>query len=402
MKNLYRNKTLVILFVGAIYICLTMGVRQSFGLYLKPFTGELGVMGVGAFSLAVGLQNIAWGLASPFFGIFADRRGPVMAVASGGALYVAGLLLMASATSGSGVVIGQLLIGVGIGGAGFSVILGMVGKVAPAKHRSTVLAVVTAAGSFGQFALVPLAQQLILSFGVRESLYGLAMIAIFMVILAPLLKLPENAPRATHNNRAPLALKQALSLRSYMLLTVGFFVCGFQLVFIATHLPQYVADNGISDQAAAWALSMVGLFNIIGTLACGWLGDKFPKKNVLSLFYLARSAVIILFLVIPISSTSVVVFGALIGLFWLGTVPLTSGLISVFFGVRYLSMLYGVTFLMHQLGSSLGAWMGGWFYSLWGNYDMMWTIAILLGFVAALLHYPIKEREDERFIRQFA
>ena len=186
------------------------------------------------------------------------------------------------------------------------------------------------------------------------------------------------------------------------LLTLGFFVCGFQVVFVATHLPKYVADHGLPESAAAVALSMVGLFNIFGTLACGWLGDRFPKKNVLAIFYLLRSAVIVLFLMVPLTPLSVAVFGALIGLLWLGTVPLTSGLISVFFGVRHLSMLYGVTFLMHQIGSFLGAWLGGWFYDIFQNYNAMWTLAILLGVVAAVLHWPIVERTNEKFARSFA
>ena len=377
-----------------------MGVRQSFGLYLAPFA-EFGV-DAGVFSLAVGLQNILWGIASPLFGALADRRGPVLAAASGGALYVFGLLFMASASGGAGVVLGQCFIGAGIAGAGFSVILGAAGKVARPERRSMVLAAVSAAGSFGQFALVPPAQYMLEHWGARESLRALAVVAFLMVILAPLLKLPSSAPVAAGGKSGKGALRCALGSRGYILLTLGFFVCGFQLVFIATHLPRYAADNGVSDSAAAWALAMVGLFNIFGTLACGWLGGIFLKKNVLSIFYLLRSAVILFFLVVPLSDVSVVVFGALMGLLWLGTVPLTSGLISVFFGVRHLSMLYGVTFLMHQLGSFFGAWLGGRLYAEFGDYDIMWFTAAGLGVVAALLHWPISEREDKTFARSYA
>ena len=395
-----RERTTIIV-VGALFICLTMGFRQSFGLYLKPFTEALAIVDVGVFSLAVGLQNIVWGIASPLFGILSDRRGPVLATALGGFLYAAGLFVMAAAASGGGIIGGQVLVGLGIGGAGFSVILGAVGKVAPPSRRSMILAIVAAAGSFGQFALVPVAQYLLELFGARQSLLVLSALALLMLGLSPLMRLPLSAPIVSGGGGGG-ALRCALGVRGYVLLTVGFFVCGFQVVFIATHLPKYVADNGVSESAAAWALSMVGLFNIIGTLACGWLGDKFAKKDVLAVFYLARSAVIGLFLVVPLSSVSVVVFGALIGLLWLGTVPLTSGLISVFFGVRYLSMLYGVTFLMHQVGSFFGAWLGGRIYDLYGNYDIMWAIAVILGIVAALLHWPILERADERFARNFA
>lgn len=396
-----RDRAVIIIAVGAVFICLTMGFRQSFGLYLRPFTEEMQIADIGVFSLAVGLQNILWGIASPFFGMLADKRGPAVAAAIGGALYAAGLFVMAGATSGGGVIAGQSLVGIGIGGAGFSVILGAAGKVAPPAHRSMVLAAVAAAGSFGQFALVPLAQLLLEQFGARESLYALAAGALLMVALAPLLRLPSDARTAAGQSGSG-ALLCALEVRGYVLLTLGFFVCGFQVVFIATHLPKYVSDNGIPESAAAWALAMVGLFNIFGTLACGWLGDRFPKKNVLAIFYLLRSAVIVLFLLVPLSSFSVVAFGALIGLLWLGTVPLTSGLISVFFGVRHLSMLYGVTFLMHQAGSFLGAWMGGRIYAAFANYDLMWAFAIALGVVAALLHWPIAERADEKFARSFA
>ncbi|MBE8158899.1 MAG: MFS transporter, partial [Betaproteobacteria bacterium] len=198
------------------------------------------------------------------------------------------------------------------------------------------------------------------------------------------------------------ALRCALGSRAYLLLLLGFFVCGFQVVFIATHLPKYVSDNGISESAATWALSMVGLFNIFGTLACGWLGDRFLKKDVLAVFYLLRSAVIAVFVITPLTDFSVIAFGALIGLLWLGTVPLTSGLVSVFFGVRHISMLYGVVFLMHQIGSFFGAWLGGRLYDAFGNYDIMWGTAVALGVVAAFLHWPIAEREDERFARAYA
>ena len=394
-----RDRAAIVLAVCAAYIFLTMGFRQSFGLYMAPFT-ELKITDIGAFSLAIGMQNIFWGIASPFFGAFADRRGPAGAAAVGGALYAAGLFVMAAAVGGGGVLLGQMLVGAGIGGAGFSVMLGAAGKVAPPAHRSMILAAVAAAGSLGQFALVPPVQGLLEHFGARESLYAMAACALLMVALAPLLRLPSGARTAGQSGGG--ALMCALRVRGYVLLTLGFFVCGFQVVFVATHLPKYVADNGISDSVAAWALAMVGLCNVFGTLACGWLGDRYPKKNVLTAFYLARSAIIALFWLAPISSFSVVAFGAALGFLWLGTVPLTSGLISVFFGVRHLSMLYGVTFLMHQVGSFLGAWMGGKIYAAYSNYDLMWALMILSGVVAALLHSPISERADDKFTRAFA
>lgn len=400
MGRIAADRAAIVIAAGAVFICMTMGFRQGFGLYLAPFTGPLGVLDIGMFSLAVGMQNIVWGLAAPIFGMLADRHGPARVAAGGGALYAAGLMLMAAAGSGAEVMMGQILVGMGIGGAGFSVVLGAVGKVAKPERRSMTLAIVTAAGSFGQFALVPLAQGLIEAFGPRESLYILSAVALIMVAISPMLRLPKGAPLAAAKDKG--VLSSALSVRSYSLLTLGFFVCGFQVVFVATHLPKYVSDFGVPEQAAAWALAMVGLCNIFGTLACGWLGDRLPKKNVLAIFYLLRSAVIIGFIVIPPTPFTVVLFGALIGFLWLGTVPLTSGLISVFFGVRHLSMLYGVTFLMHQVGSFLGAWLGGAIYDYFGSYDVMWWLTVLSGVVAAFLHWPIVEKPDEKFARAYA
>lgn len=396
-----RDRAVVIIAAGAFFICATMGVRQSFGLFLTPYTADLGV-GRDVFSLAVALQNMMWGIASPLFGALADRRGPVAATMLGGLFYTAGLLLMAAAAGGGMLVWAQLFVGMGMAGAGFSVILGTVGKVARPERRSISLGIVSAAGSFGQFAIVPLAQWGIDAFGARGGVMLLAAVAFLMVLCAPLLKLPADAPTAKASDASATVLRQAFLSRSYVLLFFGFFVCGFQVVFVATHLPSYVADAGLPPHTAVAALSLIGLFNIFGTLFCGWVGEKMPKKDALAIFYLLRSLVILLFLWVPLTSASVVVFGAAIGFLWLGTVPLTSGLVAVFFGTRHMSMLYGGVFFSHQIGSFLGAWLGGALFEWSGSYDIVWYLSVALGVVAALLHYPITENRDAPFCRRFA
>ncbi len=393
----------VVIAVGAVYICITMGLRQGFGLYLAPFSEMLGISR-GSFAFAVAMQNMLWGLASPVFGAFADRRGVAAAAALGGGFYAAGMLLMASASGGATLLFAQSVIGLGMAGAGFSVILGAVGKAARPERRSFSLALVTAAGSAGQFLLVPLAQWGISALGARETIIALSAFAFLLIVLAPLLRVSPKAgaANAIRVEAAGDVLRQAFSSRSYVLLFFGFFVCGFQVVFVATHLPAYAADAGIAPSAAAWALALVGLFNIAGTMFCGWAGDRYSKKNSLALFYLGRSAVIACFLFAPISEFSVLVFGAAVGFLWLGTVPLTSGLVAVFFGTRHLSMLYGAIFLSHQAGSFLGAWLGGVLYDATGSYDAVWGICIALGIAAAVLHYPIRELADAPFARRFA
>lgn len=390
----------MILVVGAFFICTTMGVRQSFGLFLTPYTTDLNI-GRDLFSLAIAAQNLLWGLMSPMFGALADRRGPVSAAAAGGLLYTGGVLLMAVAGGGGMLFAGQILIGMGLAGAGFSVILGTVGKVVSPRRRSMALGVVSAAGSFGQFALVPVAQWGMDSFGFRGGMMFLALFTFLMVAAAPLLKLPQSAPKAQTSESISAVLRAAFASRSYVLLCCGFFVCGFQVVFIATHMPAYVEDAGLPVSVTVTALALIGLFNMFGTVFFGWTGDVMPKKTTLTIFYLLRSLVIAIFLITPLTATSVIVFGAAIGFLWLGTVPLTSGLVAVICGTRHMSMLYGCVFVAHQLGSFFGALAGGVVYEAFGNYDLVWYAAIVLGIVAGLLHYPIKERADANFVRQF-
>ena len=387
---------IVTLVCGATLISLALGMRQGFGLFLPPIAAEFEI-GRGTVALAIALQNLAWGLFSPFFGGFADKYSPRLAVAAGGLLYAAGLAVMGTADGGGDILLGQLIVGMGLGGVGFSVVLGVVGRAAPTEKRSLAFGVVTAGGSFGQFAVVPVQESLLSAFGWSEALIILAAASTVMVVFALGLKNGEDGnSRHTDDQTMGDALSEAVSHRGFVLLTTGFFVCGFQVVFIATHLPAFLQDKGVDPQWAAWSLALVGLFNIAGSLAAGWTGDRFSKRTSLAWFYLTRAVIIATFVLLPISAGSALVFGALIGLFWLGTVPLTSGLVATFFGTRYMSMLYGIVFFSHQIGSFFGAWAGGYIYDRFGSYDLMWWLTVASGVVAFVLHMMINERPAPR------
>ena len=398
----WNRRALIVLACAGGLISITMGLRQGFGLFLSPVTEALSTSRE-AFSLAIAAQNLVWGAFSPVFGGFADRYGTARVAFVGAILYAAGLGAMALANDANGIILGQALVGMGIAGAGFSVALGAVGRSAPPEKLSLALGIATAAGSLGQFLLVPVGQGFLDSIGWRGAFGAMAAIALVMCAIAPGLRGGNASLNSQGKNEAAESsfgvLARALPHRDYILLTIGFFACGFQVVFITTHLPAYLEDRGGASWAAAAALAMVGLFNIFGTLACGWLGGKKSKKDLLSLLYLARSAAIAVFVLAPPSDLGAVIFGAIIGIFWLGTVPLTSGLVAVFFGARHLSMLYGVTFLSHQIGSFLGAWFGGALYDLTGGYAAAWWSCVAVGIIAAILHYPIRESAAPRFAR---
>lgn len=379
-----------VLICGALILTLLMGLRQSMGLFLAPMTMELHVgREVYAFGLAV--SNLLWGFAGPFAGMLADKYGTGRMVLVGGALYVAGFFALAGAQDGNLIMLGNVLQGFAMAGAGFSIILGAVGRAAPPEKRSWALGIVSAGGSFGQFAFVPYASYFLSAYDWRMALFVLAFTAIAILPLARGVAGFAAAPASRGAQTAGEALKEAMGHSGFWLLTIGFFVCGFQVVFVAVHLPAYVADKGLESWSAAWALALVGLFNIVGTYTAGVMGNKGRKKKLLSGIYLARSAVFVLFLVTPVSEITVLIFGAALGLFWLSTVPLTSGLVAQIFGTTWMSMLYGIVFLSHQVGSFLGAWLGGKFFDMYGNYDIVWGICVALGFVAAALHWPIKD-----------
>lgn len=391
---------IVILLAGSAMVTVTLGIRQVFGLFVIPVSNELGG-GVQFFSLAIAFQNLMWGLSSPLFGAVADRYGAWRVAATGALLYAIGLLLMALYVTDAGVLIGQIFIGMGLGSAGISIAVGAVARAAPPEKRSLALGLVTSFGSFGQFALVPFTHELMSSYGWQTALVILSVIMASMVAVTLGLRGDGQSDKnkASVTDIAKLtaagALQSAISSRDYILLTSGFFVCGLQLVFITTHLPTYITDAGISIDVAGWALALIGLFNIIGAFLCGWLGGITSKKNVLASIYLLRSVAIIAFISTPVTTFSVLAFGAAMGLLWLGTIPLTSGLIVVFFGPKHLSMLYGVVFLSHQIGSFVGAWVGGIWYDAYGNYEAMWWLNIGFGIFAFIVNWLIREPKPD-------
>lgn len=380
---------------GALILTLATGLRATFGLFLKPISFDLTISRE-LFGFGIAVQNLLWGAASPFLGAIADKYGTGRVIAAGALCYAAGLLAIGYATSGTEVILGNVLVGIALAGSGFSVVLGAIGRAAPPEKRSMALGIITAGGSFGQFAMVPYAHVLMEALDWRMAMIGLAITALVMLpLIQPVTTVSSVAP-AGRPQSLQQALAEAFRHQGFWLLTAGFFVCGFQLVFVATHLPAFLADRGLPTWVGAWTLALVGLFNIVGSYVCGMLGGRYSKKNLLALVYALRSFVFLLFMVMPLSEYSVLLFGALLGLLWLGTVPLTSGLVAYIFGPAYMSMLYGVVFFSHQIGSFLGAWLGGYFYDVLGSYDAMWWICVALGFAAAALHFPIVERPVPR------
>jgi MFS family permease len=390
-----RRHALLIIVLGGLVVTLAMGLRHGFGLFLEPMSSELG-WGRGVFAFALALQNLLWGLSQPFAGAIADRFGAARVVVIGGALYVLGLLFMGLSESALGMTLSAgVLIGLGLSGTTFSVILGAVGRAVAPEKRSMAMGIVSAAGSFGQFAMLPGTLGLMGWLGWSAALLAMGAIAALMLPLGALLRDRPSA-KAASDISLGAALNEASNHRGFWLLCLGFFVCGFQVVFIGVHLPGYLFDNGIAVQVGSTVLALVGLFNIFGTYAAGWLGGRYAKPRLLTWLYLIRGVVITLFLVAPLSPGSAYLFGIAMGLLWLSTVPLTNGIVASVFGVQHLSMLGGIVFLFHQLGSFMGVWLGGFLYDLQGDYAVVWNIAILLSVVAAALHWFISERPVSR------
>jgi predicted MFS family arabinose efflux permease len=383
---------------GAAILAIALGIRQTFGLLLAPMSIDLGI-GRESFALALAIQNLLWGMAQPLAGMVADKFGPMRVLAAGTAAYAAGLAVMSGAAGPTDLTFGAgLLIGVALSCTSFAVVLGAVGRAVPAEKRSMALGLASAGGSFGQFAMAPIGQALISEWGWADALMGMALLSLLMAPLAVILL--RARPAGDSRTGEPLAVGQSLGEalaeagrhRGYWYLTTAFFVCGFQVVFIGVHLPAYLSDLGLPDTLGATALALIGFFNIVGTWLCGALGGRYTKKYVLSLLYLLRAMTIALFLALPKTETTVLAFAAVIGLLWLGTVPLTSGLVAQIFGIRYMSTLFGIVFFSHQLGSFLGVWLGGRVFDMTGNYDAIWLASIALGIAAALLHLPITDR----------
>jgi MFS family permease len=392
-----KNPTLYVIVAAALILSAAMGIRQTFGLFIGPFSFDRGLP-VTLIAFAIALHNLVWGFAQPFAGAAADRYGAAPVVAFGATTFAAGLALAAAVPSSLALIVGLgLLVGIGVSCTTFGVVLTAVGRIATPAQRSMAMGLASAGGSLGQVLMVPFAQMVRESSGVSTSLFALAFL---MLIAAPFGILLDRrhkdaaaplaqAPSAVVSLRATLA--HATRHRGYRLLTLGFFTCGFQLAFIATHLPGYLTLCHMPMGLGATALALIGLFNMAGSWACGWLGGRFRQQHVLGWLYLIRGVTIAAFFLLPKSTLSVVLFAAVMGLTWLGTVPLTSGLIAKVFGTRHLGTLFGVVFLSHQLGSFLGAWLGGYVFDVTGSYTLIWGATALAGLFAALLHFPIDD-----------
>ena len=381
-----------VLLAGAAIVTLSMGIRHGFGLWLQPMTVERGWTRE-TFAFALAVQNLAWGLAGPVAGGLADRFGAFRVLLVGGLLYALGLGLMAISTTalafaGSA----GLLIGMAQSGTTYAVIYGVIARQVDPSRRSWAMGVAAAAGSFGQFLMVPVESWLIGTTGWQNALFILGLAALLILPLAFGLREPAESPAAGGPRQSVgAALREAFAYPSFRLLMAGYFVCGFQVVFIGVHLPSYLKDRGFGPEVATIALMLIGLFNVFGTYATGALGQRLAKRHILAAIYLLRALSIVLFLWAPLTPGSVYLFSAVMGLLWLSTVPPTNAIVAQIFGVQYMSMLGGFVFLSHQVGSFLGAWLGGTLYERTGSYDLVWWIAVALGVFAALVNLPVRE-----------
>ena len=386
-----------VLVCSAAIVTLSMGIRHGFGLWLQPVTMDRGWTRE-TFAFAIAIQNLTWGLVGPFAGMLADRLGAFRVLVIGAALYALGLILMAFASSGLAFTgSAGLLIGMAQAGTTYAIVYGVIGRNVATEKRSWAMGVTAAAGSFGQFLMVPLDSWLISSLGWQQALVLTGCLALAIVPLALGLKEPKAAvrPGAVHQSIGN-AVREAFGYRSFQLLMAGYFVCGFQVVFIAVHMPSYLKDHGLSPEVATVALALIGLFNVVGTYAAGTLAQRIAKSHLLAGIYALRSLAIVAFLLLPLTPMSVYMFSGAMGLLWLSTIPLTNAVVAQIFGVKHFSMLGGFVFLAHQIGSFLGVWLGGKLYDSTGSYDLVWWIAVALGVFAALINLPVRESAIER------
>jgi MFS family permease len=383
-----------IIIAGSLIAMITFGPRSAMGFFQLPLLADTG-WDRQTFGFAMAVQNLFWGIGQPFFGAFADKYGTAKVLIMSAILYAAGLLLMANPSSPALLHLGGgVLIGLGIAAGSFSVILSSFARNVTPSQRSMAFGIATAAGSAGMFVFAPLAQGLISTVGWREGLMAMALLMGLIPVLA--IPLRGNAQSGSQSQAAfeqtvGEALREALGHRSYLLLVSGFFVCGFQVAFITAHFPAYLLDIGIDARYAVIAMALIGAFNIIGSLAAGAIGQVYSKPWFLAFIYLARSIVVTIFLLMPITPVSVIIFSAVMGLLWLSTVPPTNGLVAIMFGTRHLGLLGGIVFFSHQIGSFLGVWMGGYLYDHFGSYDVVWWLGVALGLFAFVVHVPIKE-----------
>lgn len=390
-----RASTWLIVVAGCLIAMLTFGPRSASGFFLLPMSSQFG-WGRDVFGLALALQNLLWGLGSPFAGAIADRFGTVKVLCAGAIVYAGGLALMSMAiTPGLLHLSAGVMVGFGLSACSFNLVLAAFGKLLPERWRSLGFGAGTAAGSFGQFLFPPLATGLIGSVGWQETLVIFAVILLLVIPLSFALATRGSATPSTASAPAQslgAALSEAFGHPSYVFLVLGFFTCGFQLAFVTVHMPAYLADNGITPAVGGTTLALIGLFNIVGSIGAGALASRFSRKWMLAFIYAARGVAIAIFVLAPISPMSCFVFGAAIGLLWLSTVPPTSGLVMLMFGTRYMAMLYGFAFFSHQVGGFLGVYLGGILYEMTGSYGVVWWLSVALSFASAAINLPIRER----------
>ncbi|WP_429093768.1 MFS transporter [Aminobacter sp. BE322] len=393
------NVPWLIIICGCLIAALTFGPRSAMGFFQLPMLAEKGWDRT-TFGLAMAIQNLFWGLGQPIFGALADRFGSWRVLTLGAVLYAIGLYLMANADSASMLYIsGGVLVGLGVAAGSFSIVLAAFARNTTPQNRSLVFGIGTAAGSAGMFVFAPISQGLIDAYGWSDTLVFMAIAMLAIPVLAiPLVGNSRSGKvsAAEIDQTLGQALSEAFAHKSYLLLVSGFFVCGFQVAFITAHFPAYIRDIGIDARYAVIALALIGFFNIIGSLGSGIIGQRYSKPIFLAWIYLARSALVTAFLLLPQTPTSVIVFATLMGLLWLSTVPPTNGLVAIMFGTRHLGMLAGIVFFSHQIGSFLGVWLGGYLYDRFGTYDPVWWLGVALGLFAAVVHWPIKERPVHR------
>jgi predicted MFS family arabinose efflux permease len=386
----------VVVAAGCVVIAVAFGTRAAMGLFLEPMTAFHG-WSRADFALALAVQNLLWGVCQPFAGALADRVGAARVLAVGLVVYALGVVAMAMSTSPLWLVLtAGVVIGLAQALAAFSIVLSAFARLLPEARRSWAFGMGTAAGSLGQFLVVPLGQAFIAGFGWSDALWLLGLCLLVVLPLTWFLRSPpsDRETGATVTNPLPVGrvLAHASGHRSYVLLVLGFFVCGFHVAFIAVHLPAHLGDAGFDPALAAWALSLIGLFNVVGSYGAGVLAGRWPKRTLLAGIYLARAVVLAGFMLLPQTAFGVYVFAALMGLLWLSTVPPTTGLVAVMFGVRHMAMLFGIVFFGHQLGAFVGVWLGGWLYAVHGTYDAVWWLGVGLALAAAAVHWPIRER----------
>jgi MFS family permease len=400
-KSFSWRTPIILALCGCAISVLTFGPRSSLGFFLTPLSQANG-WGRDVFALSLAIQNLIWGLGQPFAGAIADKYGAPRVLSAGVLLYALGLYLTSVSTTPAMLHLSAgVLIGLGLSGSAVPMVIGALGKILPESWRYVAFGAVTAAGSFGQFLFSPIAVHLMGEYGWQNTLVIFSVVLLFAIPLAMTLIAPRKPAGAPSTGAAaPQSLAHALSEafghRSYVLLVLGFFTCGFQLAFVTVHLPAYLLDRGLTAADGAWTIGLIGLFNIFGSILSGWLGDRMPKRYILSFIYFGRALAIIAFIMLPASTGSALVFGAVTGFLWLSTVPPTSGLVALMFGTRWLAMLFGFAFFSHQVGGFLGVWLGGLLFERTGSYDVVWWLSVFFGVASALINLPIVEKPVQR------